>query len=139
MLTHNTGQEAHLVPDKMAPELPSDDSGYLVVLNVFHDLHCMDNIRKGLYYFLEPQWNTTHNPYVLYDSPEAALEDRGGDHLSIMHLDHCIDSLRQSLQCSADIVPNVFQYSPEHGDVRARSTVVHECRNFDKVRACPDI
>lgn len=124
-----------MLPNKTAPELESEGSGYLVVLNVFHDLHCMDNIRKGLYYFLEPQWNNTYNPYLLYESPEAALEARGGDHLGIMHLDHCIDSLRQSIQCTGDVIPNVFQYSPKYGDVRARSTVVHECRNFDKVSA----
>ncbi|KAF9882288.1 ABC multidrug transporter [Colletotrichum karsti] len=132
--THITKEEAQILPNKTAPELESEGSGYLVVLNVFHDLHCMDNIRKGLYYFLEPQWNSTHNPYILHESPEAALEDRGGDHLSIMHLDHCIDSLRQSIQCTGDVVPNVFQYSPKYGGVRARSTVVHECRNFNKIQ-----
>ncbi|KAK2053621.1 hypothetical protein LY76DRAFT_524240, partial [Colletotrichum caudatum] len=134
MFTHITEEEARNLPNKTAPELESEGSGYLVVLNVFHDLHCMDNIRKGLYYFFEPQWNSTHNPYLLYASPEAALEDRGGDHLSITHLDHCIDSLRQSIQCTGDVVPNVFQYSLKHGDVRARSTVVHECRNFSKIQ-----
>ncbi|KAF5514418.1 hypothetical protein CGCF413_v001627 [Colletotrichum fructicola] len=51
-----------------------------------------------------------------------------------MHLDHCIDLLRQSIQCTGDVVPNVFQYSPKYGDVRARSTVVHECRNFGKIQ-----
>ncbi|KAK1958777.1 hypothetical protein LY78DRAFT_647063 [Colletotrichum sublineola] len=134
MFTHITEEEARMLPNKTAPELESEGSGYLVVLNVFHDLHCMDNIRKGLYYFLEPQWNSTNNPYLLYASPEAALKDRGGDHLSITHLDHCIDSLRQSIQCTGDVVPNVFQYSLKYGEVRARSTVVHECRNFSKIQ-----
>ncbi|KAF4887740.1 hypothetical protein CGCF415_v007939 [Colletotrichum fructicola] len=38
------------------------------------------------------------------------------------------------LNCTGDVVPNVFQYSPKYGDVRARSTVVHECRNFGKIQ-----
>ncbi|KAH9228586.1 hypothetical protein K456DRAFT_798067 [Colletotrichum gloeosporioides 23] len=138
MFTHITEEEARMLLNKTAPELESQGSGYLVVLNVFHDLHCMDSIRNGLYYFLETQWNSTHKPYLLYESPEAALEDRGGDHLSIMHLDHGIESLRQSIQCTGDVVPNVFQYSPKYGDVGARSTVVHVCRNFGEELAAQD-
>jgi hypothetical protein len=134
MNTHITEEEARLLPNKTAPEAPYEGSGYLVALNVFHDLHCIDNIRKSLYYFLDVQWNITYNPYTLYDSPEDALQAEGGGDMSIMHLDHCIDALRQSAQCIVDITPNVFQFNAELGEVRARATVVHECRNFDKVR-----
>ncbi|KAF4860923.1 hypothetical protein CGCSCA1_v015006 [Colletotrichum siamense] len=69
MFTHITEGEARMLPNKTAPELESEGSGYLVVLN-----------------------------------------------------------------CTGDVIPNVFQYSPKYGDVRARSTVVHECRNFDKIQ-----
>lgn len=134
MLTHISPDAARLLPNKTAPEPEfNGSSGYVVVLNVFHDLHCLDNLRKGFYYFLEEQWNSTHNPYVLYDKVEDGLQARGGDHLGTEHLDHCIDSLRQSIQCSADVVPNVFQYDTQTKDIRARSTVVHECRDFEKV------
>lgn len=134
MNTHITEEEAHLLPNKTAPEAPYEGSGYLVVLNVFHDLHCIDSIRRSLYYFLNEQWNSTYNPYTLYDNPDDALWTMGGDDMSIMHLDHCIDALRQSAQCNVDITPHVFQFNPKLGEIRARATVVHECRNFDKVR-----
>ena len=133
MNTHITSEEARLMPNKTAPELESEGSGYLIVLNTFHDLHCLDAIRHAIYYFLEEQWNSTYNPYTLYDNPVDALYDRGGKRMGIDHLDHCIDALRQSTMCSVDITPNVFQYSAKVNEIRARATVVHECRDFSKV------
>lgn len=97
-----------------------------------HDVHCLDSIRKALWFWLEDHWNSTHNPFTLYDSPFAAMEDRG-DIFEIHHVDHCIDNIRQSIICNADTTPNVFQYSEEVGEIRARATVVHECRDFDLV------
>lgn len=133
MNTHITEEEAKQLPNKTMPESPYEGSGYLIVLNVFHDLHCIDSLRLALYYFLDDQWNSTYNPYTLFEHPDDALWAKGGRDLSIMHLDHCIDALRQSTQCNGDITPNVYQWSEKWGEVRAWATVVHECRNFDNV------
>ncbi|RFU24740.1 hypothetical protein B7463_g11598, partial [Scytalidium lignicola] len=133
MNTHITEEEAKQLPNKTMPEPPYEGSGYLIVLNVFHDLHCIDSLRLGLYYFLDDQWNSTYNPYTLFEHPDDALWAKGGRDLSIMHLDHCIDALRQSTQCNGDITPNVYQWSEKWGEVRAWATIVHECRNFDNI------
>ncbi len=133
MNTHITEEEARQLPNKTVPEPPYEGSGYLIVLNVFHDLHCIDSLRLALYYFLDDQWNSTYNPYTLFEHPDDALWAKGGRDLSIMHLDHCIDALRQSTQCNGDITPNVYQYSEKWGEIRAWATVAHECRNFDNV------
>lgn len=135
MNTHVSEEQARLLPNKTAPEAPYEGSGYLLVLHVFHDLHCLDKIRQALYYFAHDQWNSTYNPYVLFSSPSDALSAYGGEAMRITHLDHCIDALRQSIQCHADIAPNVFQYSPKAGFIGARANVVHECRDFNKVSA----
>jgi len=135
MNTHITYEEAKLLPNKTAPEKEYPGSGYPIVLNVFHDLHCIDSARQVIYYFLDEKWNATYNPYTLYKTPNDALWDFGGRDMGIVHVDHCIDALRQSAQCNVDITPNVFQWSEKAGMVRARATVVHECRNFEKVRA----
>jgi hypothetical protein len=133
MNTHITEEEAKQLPNKTVPEAPYEGSGYLIVLNVFHDLHCIDSLRLGLYYFLDDQWNSTYNPYTLFEHPDDALWAKGGRDLSIMHLDHCIDALRQSTQCNGDITPNVYQWTEKWGEIRAWATVAHECRNFDNV------
>jgi len=80
----------------------------------------------------------THNPYSITNgNPKAGLEDFGGRDTSIMHLDHCIDGLRQSTLCTSDITPNVFQWSDKRNAVAARATVVHECRDFEAVSCLP--
>ena len=133
MDSHISAEEAKLLPNKTAPEYEYEGSGYLIVLNLFHDLHCLDSIRQYAWYFMEEQWNSTHNPYTLYESPTEAVIAKGGKGTSLEHVDHCIDILRQSTQCNADITPNVFQYSSKVDKIMARGTVVHECRNFDKI------
>ncbi len=117
----------------------SDGEGYIVILNVFHDLHCLHSLRKVLYYFADDDWNSTYNPFSLHGSGAGALKAwaKGSHHpqeFDMWHLDHCIDALRQSIMCTGDITPNVWQYSPKVQQVRPRSTALHECRNFDKIK-----
>lgn len=50
------------------------------------------------------------------------------------HMDHCIDTIRQSLMCHADITPLVFQWSDAHNSIRMHGNVVHSCRNFDLIK-----
>ena len=87
-----------------------------------------------MYYFQDPKWTAEDNPYVhMRDGDvDSMLRDIGRD-VGIMHVDHCIDVLRQSQMCSVDITPNVFQYSPRDFEIRAFANVLHECRDFEKV------
>ena len=132
MNTHIAYEEASIMPNKTAPEVEADGGGYPIILNMFHDIHCLDSIRKTLWFWLEAHWNSTHNPFTLYDTPFDALRNRG-DIFETNHIDHCIDNIRQSIICNVDITPNVFQYSKEYGEIRARATVVYECRDYDLV------
>lgn len=132
-------EEAFLLPNKTSPEAPYEGSGYLIVLNVFHNLHCLDSLRKALYYFVDPKWTAEDNPYIhmMNEGIDSMLQAFGGQDLGIDHTDHCIDALRQHQMCSVDITPNVFQYSPQDFGIRAMANVVHECRDFSKVRQHP--
>ncbi|QKX61002.1 uncharacterized protein TRUGW13939_08148 [Talaromyces rugulosus] len=133
MNSHISADEDKLLPNKTAPEPEYEGSGYLIILNVFHDLHCLDSIRRLVWYLLEEQWNSTYNPYTLFDNPMDALFKRGEKGMSIDHVGNWIDVLRQSTQCNTDITPNVYQYSSKVNKIMARGTVLHECRNFDRV------
>ncbi|KAK1220882.1 hypothetical protein PQX77_016316 [Marasmius sp. AFHP31] len=67
--------EAKLIPWKTI-RIPGDESHYAVALDVFHQLHCLNIIRRGFhpeYYPKEEQW----------------------------HVDHCIEHLRQAIVCSS--------------------------------------
>lgn len=135
--THLSYEQALLLPNKTLPEKAAPGK-YVVLLNVFHNLHCLDALRQVLYYFIDDKWTAHNNPYTLMSHVGGTIDalliaDGGMDH-GIVHLDHCIDALRQQEMCLPDITPNVFQYSPWDQGIRAFSSVVHECRNFTKIK-----
>lgn len=52
----------------------------------------------------------------------------------ISHLDHCIDMIRQSLQCNADITPLTWTRDPVDGRAKEVAQVIHTCRNWNQIR-----
>ncbi|KAI0392419.1 hypothetical protein F5Y17DRAFT_459925 [Xylariaceae sp. FL0594] len=85
-------------------------------VEVFHQLHCLNRIRKTL----------DIDYYGMNDDP----------HTYRLHLEHCIDALRQSFMCTADI--SGFQVEWNEKFHRARPVfggITHTCRNFEKIRA----
>ncbi|KAJ6526814.1 hypothetical protein B0H19DRAFT_970486, partial [Mycena capillaripes] len=108
--------QAALLPNKTYP-IAHNTSQYLVQLEVFHQLHCLNQIRKALHH---------HYYDRTLDSASAALLDPAP-------LAHCLNFLRQSLMCAADISPLVWQWNPGHKRAEIRFDIVHSCRNFDKV------
>ncbi|KAI0539931.1 hypothetical protein GGR58DRAFT_462510 [Xylaria digitata] len=62
------------------------DGDYVSVLSVHHELHCLDALRRNIYYS--------------YYYPNATEEER---RYSIIHMSHCVDTIRRSLMCKADI------------------------------------
>ncbi|KAG7093343.1 hypothetical protein E1B28_007023 [Marasmius oreades] len=99
--------EAKLIPWKTV-RIPGDESHYAVALDVFHQLHCLNIIRKAFhpdYYPKEEQW----------------------------HVDHCIEHIRQAIVCSSDVSLIIWQWFPEKNKTLGRSGTPHTCRNFDKI------
>lgn len=54
--------------------------------------------------------------------------------LAMKHLDHCIDSIRQSLMCSADITPLPFVWWRKYDQLMPASAVTHTCRDFSAIQ-----
>lgn len=55
------------------------------------------------------------------------------------HLGHCIEGLRQSLMCSADTSPIVWQWVESDEDLNGGRMqgfpgALHTCRDFDKIK-----
>lgn len=125
-MTKITRAEAAQLPNQTAMLPPqaddeNDERGYVIMLDVFHQLHCLNMIRKAL------------NP-----EPYQAMTpgDDGEDELLGMHhVDHCVDSLRQSLMCSVDVTPLVWQWSDERQKYLEKAQVTHTCRNFEGVKS----
>lgn len=54
--------------------------------------------------------------------------------LNIHHMDHCIDSMRQSFMCSADVSSIVWKWNEEKHRALGKLEAVHTCRDFDAIR-----
>ncbi|KAJ5971858.1 uncharacterized protein N7479_001776 [Penicillium vulpinum] len=92
------------------------DSTPLIQLEVFHQLHCLNSLRRLICN------NSTFTTGVNAE----------------MHMDHCIDYLRQSIMCHSDLTPLV--HIPRPGGARDDGTawipnlaVKHTCRDFWKI------
>ncbi|KAK4626569.1 hypothetical protein CLAFUW4_05189 [Fulvia fulva] len=90
------------------------DGRYMIGLEVMHTLHCVNFIRKALdvdYY-----------------------GGNGTAHSHRLHTDHCIDHIRQFVQCHADLTPLTFSWSDEKDNIVADWDALHTCRNFSKIQ-----
>lgn len=95
--------------------------GYRVGMEVFHQLHCVNLLRQSTY----------KEYYMNLGTNGDFLEGEGQLR---MHLDHCLEILRLSVQCSSDI--GVFTFYMLEGDPLPWPELNswHQCRNFDKIR-----
>ncbi|PMD13118.1 hypothetical protein NA56DRAFT_445371 [Hyaloscypha hepaticicola] len=97
--------------------LHSANGIYSVELDVFHSLHCLNQIRKAIdrdYYY--PSYGSRN------------------DTIDFMHWDHCIDQLRQVLQCHSDTTMNGAIWYPGGDKSFVDTEDTHTCRNFTKLR-----
>ncbi|KAI1121061.1 hypothetical protein F5Y10DRAFT_257089 [Nemania abortiva] len=108
-----TADEARPMDNKTLP-IPGDKGGYIVQLAVFHQLHCLNMIRRALY--------------------GGADMSNTDDSMGIEHLDHCVDMLRQSIMCTSDVTPTTFARTSPGRSMKVVAEVVHTCRRFSKVQ-----
>ncbi|OAA60110.1 hypothetical protein ISF_06121 [Cordyceps fumosorosea ARSEF 2679] len=96
------------------------ENDYMVGLDVFHQLHCLNMIRQSMY----PK---RYNSSIIRD-------DGTVDFLAWAHIDHCIESLRQSLTCSADVSAIPYRWHPERRIAEPDVRGAHICRDFSRIR-----
>ncbi|CEJ90040.1 hypothetical protein VHEMI05850 [[Torrubiella] hemipterigena] len=84
------------------------------MLEVFHQLHCLDSIRKTI-------WGIEHYPEVF-----ASLSARN-------HVDHCIEILRQYIMCTADVSVVTFKRVLFKSIPEPDFSSTHVCRDFEAI------
>ncbi|KAF4635929.1 hypothetical protein G7Y89_g2162 [Cudoniella acicularis] len=87
---------------------------YPVALGVFHQLHCLNYIRILLF-------------------PQEGDGKGETDAQRAHHKNHCLDYLRQVVQCHGDTTPLSVYYEKTHSGYAFDHAVTHSCRNFDKI------
>ncbi|KAL2207603.1 hypothetical protein CC79DRAFT_1368466 [Sarocladium strictum] len=99
----------------------SDPSRFVVSINVFHQLYCLDSLRKMLY----PEH------YVQNKTEEELREG----FIDLAHKKHCTELLRQAIMCHADIGPILYTWDE---DLKSPFPLLyndHTCRDFDRIQS----
>lgn len=94
------------------------DDKFPVQIDVFHQIHCLNAVRKQMYF----------QHYYADQFPN------GPDEMHWMHQRHCLHMVLQSLTCNAnvDIVPHRWVENDEIPF--AQFSIKRKCRNFDNLR-----
>ncbi|KAI0189057.1 hypothetical protein F4808DRAFT_454100 [Astrocystis sublimbata] len=95
-----------------------DGSGYLGYLEAHHMLHCV----KRIYQFRHQG---------------AYPELKGGDTFSSMHIDHCLEVLREGIMCNADISMNTFFWKDPR-TIKGDRSGARKCTNWDRIQDWAD-
>ncbi|KAI5855374.1 hypothetical protein BZA05DRAFT_334278, partial [Tricharina praecox] len=108
----------HLNKSATAATFPGS-SDYLGTVDAFHQLHCVNLVRKYTYadYYKDID--------IAWRDPPDMLRT---------HVDHCIDVLRQKIMCDADVSVITYSWVEGREHVLPDFSNTHRCRNFDKVR-----
>ncbi|KAJ7349881.1 hypothetical protein DFH08DRAFT_807217 [Mycena albidolilacea] len=103
------------IPNTTSP-IPGDPGFYIAELDVYHELHCLNTIRKALDPVYYPEWDITKVQYAR-------------DHIS-----HCVEWIRSSIMCHSDISVVVWQWDAQANYTVPKTNVPHTCRNFDAIQ-----
>ncbi|KAF7949334.1 uncharacterized protein EAE97_002843 [Botrytis byssoidea] len=94
---------------------------YVSVLSVHHELHCLNALRMNIF----------HDYYF----PNATVEE---EDYNISHMTHCVDTIRRSLMCKADVSLYTAYWIGDHNalpnkELRSESETV--CVNWEPINA----
>ncbi|PLB48380.1 hypothetical protein P170DRAFT_427466 [Aspergillus steynii IBT 23096] len=104
--------------DKTVP-IPDSPGDYAIALDVFHQLHCLNMIRLKLW--------AGESPAYINHTLDAEMTEMN-------HIDHCLDSVRQSVMCHSDIAPITWTWDDSSGSAKGVLTNHHTCRDFEAIR-----
>jgi len=111
-------------------ELPDTEGEHVVSIEVFHQLHCLNIIRRSMLY---PEY---------FPGRSMFGHDGEKNHGAVVHADHCIDRLRQGLMCSSNLAVSTWRRPPKSPvvgntfeeklatDMKGTTT----CRDFNRIR-----
>ena len=105
---------------KMPLEWGHGDDAYPVQIDVFHQLHCLNSVRKQMYYdyyFKEK--------YGGYSPPEFHWK----------HQKHCLHLVLQGILCHANTEILPHRWVEKEKWPSAQFSIKRQCRNFDKLHS----
>lgn len=92
---------------------------YFISITVFHQLHCLNALRKAIY-------------LKRYNSSIVDTEGKV-DYGQWHHVDHCVELLRTALLCHPDLTARTFRWHESAGSQILHYWTTHTCQNFDPI------
>ncbi|KAH9886109.1 hypothetical protein F4778DRAFT_481781 [Xylariomycetidae sp. FL2044] len=74
------------------------DGNYYFTFQMFHSLHCLNMVRMRL----DKDYYESHVPSQQHKNLSEVIHQPGWERT---HIDHCLDQIRQSIQCAGDLSP----------------------------------
>ncbi|KAK4187758.1 hypothetical protein QBC35DRAFT_515215 [Podospora australis] len=97
--------------------------GFFVNVEGLHHLHCLNLLRKSLWYNFDYYKNLGTHAFA------------NDENILSVHVSHCLDTLRQVLMCNVDTgVLGQVWYSPEEATAFPDFKTRHKCKNYDDIR-----
>ncbi|KAJ0284247.1 hypothetical protein CBS470a_006962 [Colletotrichum nupharicola] len=125
----------------MAVKINDGEGGYAGMLDIFHHLHCLVRTFRlsnlPSFQMADPDMPSQRMIRIgytldLYPAYQPMLSSQMGE-LVPMHIDHCIDELRQAVMCRADVTVLTSDWIDWHPKPWLNFNVEHECVNWDNV------
>ncbi|KAF5866552.1 hypothetical protein ETB97_011437 [Aspergillus alliaceus] len=103
---------------------PEYGGGYIGFLEVSHQLHCLNMMRQAMHqdYYNNPDF-PEQRAAVFTDRPFTVK----------MHLQHCVEILRQNIMCNADVGIIPHEWVTQTPDPFANFNTWHKCRDLESV------
>ncbi|PCH36658.1 hypothetical protein WOLCODRAFT_82383, partial [Wolfiporia cocos MD-104 SS10] len=90
--------------------------GILVDFEISHQLHCLNMLRQHTYFDYYSQFNEDYQA-----DPDFYR----------IHLDHCLEMMRQIMMCTGDVGTITFDWVRGHKSPYPNFNTRHMCRNWD--------
>jgi len=92
----------------------------MIGIDAYHTLHCLNMLRMAI-----------DHEYYRDDLQE-------GEQNSRLHVEHCLDYVRQMIECKADLTPLPVDFSPGGNRTIPDFDRVHVCRDTGRLREWMD-
>lgn len=102
---------------------PAYGGGYPANVEGLHHLHCLNLVRKALYYNIDYYRSTGKGAFI------------NDDHIVQLHVSHCLDIIRQQLICTPNTgLMGQIWWDPSSPKAFVDFNTQHKCKNFKAIR-----
>ncbi|KAI4868642.1 hypothetical protein F4820DRAFT_456223 [Hypoxylon rubiginosum] len=113
------GKDPTTVPKLEDAEWKLGDDAYVGAFDVYHQIHCLNSLRRNAY---RGYYNLTTRNHAVMGLPE-------------IHINHCVDILLQALQCSGNVNLMTYHWVAGQEYPQPDMSINRQCVNFEKLTA----